>query len=74
MGRKREPDHDWVCRRCGCPCVMPGTTRTGKHVGGGQGMRACNQAEPVLRRDLEHEAQQVVAGLRNRIRLRPEEQ
>jgi hypothetical protein len=37
-------------------------------------MRACNQADPVLRRDLEHEAQQVVAGLRNRIRLRPEEQ
>lgn len=62
MGRKREPGFDWVCRRCECPCTPPGPG--GKHVGGGQGMRACRREPvPVLRRDLEAELGQAAAAV-----------
>ena len=69
MGRKREPRYDWVCRRCECPCTPPSADL--KHVGGGQGMRACRrQPVPVLRRDLEAEfaeaAADALAAMRER--------
>lgn len=44
MARKRSPEHDYICRRCGCPCDFT------KHIGGGQGMRACGQAPDVVLR------------------------
>jgi hypothetical protein len=63
MGRKRAPEHDWICRRCGCACDEGGQ----RHLGGGQGMRACKrEPDPVLRSELEAEAAAVVAGLRAR--------
>lgn len=52
MARKRAPEHDYVCTRCGCPCGPYG----GKHLGGGtKGMRACDQAAPRLRSEWEAE-------------------
>ena len=54
MARKRSPEHDWICRRCECPCDPPGPEP--KHIGGGQGMRACGKtASPVLRSEFEAE-------------------
>lgn len=67
MGRKRAPEHDWICLRCLCPCgPVPG-----KHVGGGQNRRACKgPSRPILRRDYEAsmaaEAKAVVAAVRER--------
>lgn len=61
MGRKRAPEHDYICRRCGCPCE----SYPGRHVGGGQGMRSCRTtSDPVLRRDFEEEARDAVASMR----------
>jgi hypothetical protein len=63
MARKRSPEHDYICQRCGCPCDAGGT----KHLGGGQGMRACRFApDPILRSEHEREAAAVVRGLRLR--------
>lgn len=68
MARKRSPEHDWICRRCGCACTMPGAPEP-RHVGGGQGLRACRWApDPVLRADHEAEAAAVVAALLDRRR------
>jgi hypothetical protein len=39
MARKRSPENDYLCIRCGCPCDAAGT----KHLGGGQGMKACGK-------------------------------
>lgn len=61
MARKRAPEHDYICIRCGCPCDPGGT----KHIGGGQGMRACKQKpHAMLRSEWEAEVEAVVAGLR----------
>lgn len=63
MARKRAPERDWICLRCGCPCEEDGS----RHLGGGRGMRACSRApRPVLRSALEAEAAAVVASLRAR--------
>lgn len=63
MARKRSPEHDWICRGCGCPCDQAGT----KHLGGGQNMRACKRAPiPVLRSVYEAEAAAAVAAVRAR--------
>lgn len=52
MARKRNPEHDYICIRCGCPSTMPGPDA--KHIGGGRGMRACRKPPHVmLRRDYE---------------------
>lgn len=65
MARKRSPDHDWICRRCGCPCDMDGT----RHVGGGQGMKACRwDPDPVLRSVFEAEIAADMAAIVNRLR------
>lgn len=48
MGRKRPPEHDYICIRCGCPSSPPGPDA--KHIGGGQGMRACKSAPHVMLR------------------------
>lgn len=61
MARKRSPEHDYICIRCGCPCDAAGT----RHLGGGQGMRACKKPpHPMLRSQFEAEAAAVMAGLR----------
>jgi hypothetical protein len=63
MARKRSPENDWICQRCGCACDAQGE----RHLGGGQGMRACRfPPDPVLRRDAEAEAAALVAALRKR--------
>jgi hypothetical protein len=50
MGRKRAPQHDWICIRCGCPCEADGS----RHLGGGQGMRSCKKSpRPMLRAEFE---------------------
>lgn len=59
MARKRAPEHDWICQRCECPCEPP--VPDAKHVGGGQGMRACKrEPTPILRRDFEANMQESV--------------
>lgn len=66
MGRKRAPEHDWVCRGCRCPCEPPGVPPA-RHVGGGQGMKACaGPALPVLRSDLDAELAAEMGLLRER--------
>lgn len=47
MGRKRSPEHDYICRLCQCPCDSHG----GRHLGGGDADHtACGKpADPVLR-------------------------
>ena len=63
MARKRAPEHDYICMRCGCPCEADGS----KHVGGGQGMKACGKPPvPILRGQLEAEARAVAAYIRGR--------
>lgn len=67
MARKRSPEYDYICTRCGCPAEGDGS----RHLGGGRGMRACKkqagQPLPVqLRREFEAEAAAVVAQLRGR--------
>lgn len=60
MARKRTPDHDYICRRCGCPCGP----QPGKHLGGGQGMKACRgPSDPVLRSVYEAEIAEDIAML-----------
>jgi hypothetical protein len=50
MARKRSPQYDFICIRCGCPCDEAGT----RHFGGGQGMRACGKPpNPMLRSEYE---------------------
>jgi hypothetical protein len=61
MARKRSPENDWICQRCGCPCDWQ------RHLGGGQGMRACRfPPDPILRGEAEAEAAALVAALRKR--------
>jgi hypothetical protein len=63
MARKRAPEHDYICQRCGCACDRYGT----KHVGGGQNMKACNKPpDPILRSVYEAEARAVVDSILNR--------
>jgi hypothetical protein len=50
MSRKRSPENDYICQRCGCPCDPTGT----RHLGGGQNMRACGlPPKPILRSEME---------------------
>lgn len=59
MARKRSPEHDWICRVCECPCDPP--VVDAKHVGGGQGMRACGRPpRPVLRSVFEADQREFV--------------
>jgi len=61
MSRNRAPEHDYICRRCGCACEEDGT----RHLGGGPGMKACRWApDPVLRAAYEAEIAADIAGLR----------
>lgn len=61
MARKRAPEHDYICRRCGCPCDEGGT----KHLGGGQGMRACKRPpDPVLRSEYDADIALVAEAFR----------
>lgn len=63
MGRKRAPENDWICQRCGCPCMPAGVQRQ-RHIGGGQGMRACRaEPDPILRTDYEREVAEAVSHL-----------
>jgi hypothetical protein len=63
MARKRSPEHDYICQRCGCACDEYGT----KHLGGGQGMRACRRTpDPILRSEHEREAAELVQSLLRR--------
>lgn len=63
MARKRAPEDDYICQRCGCACDQYGD----KHVGGGQNMKACEKPQhPILRSEYEAEAAAVVASLKNR--------
>lgn len=63
MARKRAPEHDYICQRCGCACEADGS----RHLGGGQGMRACKfPPDPILRSEAEAEAGAIVAALRAR--------
>jgi hypothetical protein len=63
MARKRAADNDWICQRCGCPCDAAGE----RHLGGGQGMRACKwPPDPILRSVAEAEAAAIIRGLRDR--------
>jgi hypothetical protein len=56
MARKRPPEFDYICERCGCPCDFR------RHLGGGQGMRACKgPVRPVLRSVYEAEIAQAVS-------------
>lgn len=65
MGRKRSPECDWICTKCGCPCgPFPGG-----HVGGGQNRKACKgPSRPMLRADWEammaQAARDAVAAIR----------
>ncbi len=54
MGRKRSPEYDYICIRCGCAASPPGPGA--KHVGGGQNMRACRKP-PMIRLRSEWEAE-----------------
>ena len=67
MARKRSPEHDFICQRCGCACDESGT----RHLGGGPGMRACRfPPDPILRAQFERETAAAVAGLRRTRQLR----
>jgi len=67
MARKRAPEHDYICLRCGCPCDIGGT----KHMGGGRGMKACRSAPvSILRSMYEAEVREAVRGTRWRLDLR----
>lgn len=76
MGRKRAPEHDWICAVCECPC----NPTPGGHIGGGQNRRACKgPSRPVLRADHEamlaqasREAVEAIAWARARWRERPD--
>lgn len=62
MARKRAPEWDFICLRCGCPCDEFGT----RHEGGGQGMKACGYPpNPILRSAWEAEAAEIVAAIRS---------
>lgn len=66
MSRKRAPEHDWICRRCLCPCMPPGHPEQ-RHIGGGQGMKACKLgADPILRSEHDAEVSAVVGAIRSR--------
>lgn len=67
MGRKRSAEHDWICMRCLCPCnAVPG-----KHVGGGQNLRACKgPSQPILRRDYDAMIATNVQGAMEMLRRR----
>lgn len=61
MGRKRAPEHDWICLRCTCPCNPPGAEP--RHLGGGQDMRACRKPPvPILRSEYEADMEQLAAA------------
>lgn len=69
MGRKRSPEYDYVCRRCGVACDLPGT----RHYRGGRSPRACKGTpDPTLRREydtwMDTMARDAVAAIRSRIR------
>jgi hypothetical protein len=67
MARKRGPEQDYICQRCGCACDRYGT----KHEGGGQGMKACDKApDPILRSAYEAEAKAVVESVLDRMSWR----
>jgi hypothetical protein len=68
MTRRRPPDCDYICRRCGCACNITGT----RHLGGGsRDMRACKRSpDPILRADFEREIAADVAGALRARRLR----
>jgi len=64
MTRRRAPERDYICRRCGCACHP----YPGKHLGGGsRGMKACRgPSVPVLRAEFHAGVTAVVAELRRR--------
>lgn len=63
MARKRSPEYDYICQRCGCACDEAGT----RHLGGGQNMRACRRdPDPILRSEFEAEAAAIVASIHGR--------
>lgn len=68
MSRRRPPEHDYICRRCGCACNAAGT----RHLGGGsRDMRACDRApEPLLRSDFEAQIRADVAAVIDRMPAR----
>lgn len=68
MTRRRPPENDFICRRCGCACDAPGT----RHLGGGsRDMRACGQPpEPVLRSELKAQTRAEVAAVFDRMPAR----
>ena len=70
MSRKRPPEHDYICLRCGCACNPSGD----RHLGGGPGMRACGlPPRPVLRSDWEAEVATWALGFKRQTSTRPEE-
>jgi len=67
MARKRSPEHDFICRRCGCPCDAAGR----KHIGGGQGMKACgSRPDVILRSDYEAQIAADMQYIRSLLRRR----
>jgi formylmethanofuran dehydrogenase subunit B len=70
MARKRSPEQDYICQRCGCACDRYGT----RHEGGGQGMKACNKTpNPILRSVHEAEVKAVAESVLNRFPWRRED-
>lgn len=65
MTRRRPPQYDYICQRCGCACDAGGT----RHLGGGsRGMCACGKPpDVVLRSDFDRDVGEVVDMLRSRI-------
>lgn len=57
MARKRPPEYDYICLRCGCPCEADGS----RHWGGGTiNHRACGwPPRPILRSVFEAEMQAI---------------
>ena len=72
MGRKRAPEHDYICIRCGA--AVDGPWEGAKHVSGGavRGQKACGKP-PVVRlrsdweAELDRDAKAAVAAIRNRL-------
>lgn len=62
--RRRPPEYDYICRRCGCAC------NGRRHLGGGStAMRACGKPpDPVLRSVFKAEVREDVAAIRERFR------
>lgn len=70
MGRKRSPEHDWICLRCECPCNPPWHSQQ-RHLGGGQNRKACRKPpNPILRADYDAMMAEMAAQAREWIRER----